>query len=166
NPDSFAFLVNDGATNSLPATVAISVLPAADTNQNGLADNWEAQFNLTDPDADDDQDGMTNLQEYWAGTNPLDNQSWLRITSLTGGPGTGFTLTWPAIGGVRYRVLYSDGDSAGGFNGLFTALVRSVVAEMDPSPVGTVSISSFTDDFSLTGIPAHGSRFYRVEVVR
>ena len=166
NTDSFAFLVNDGATNSAPATVTFSVLARPDTNHNGLADAWEAQFGITDPNADEDQDGLSNVQEYWAGTDPRDNQSWLRISSLAGSPSAGFTLSWPSIGGVRYRALFSDGDDAGGFNGLFTPIVRPVAAEMDPSPVGTASTMSFMDDFSLAGFPAHGNRFYRIQVVR
>jgi hypothetical protein len=166
NTDSFVFLVNDGEADSAPGLVTISVTPLADTNHNGIADAWEAQFNLTDPDADDDHDGVTNRQEYWAGTNPKDNQSWLRIQSLTAIGSGGFALAWPSIGGVRYRVLRSDGDASGGFNGLFTPVIRPVTAEMDASPVGTSSTMSFTDDFSLTGRPAHGARYYRIQVVR
>jgi hypothetical protein len=166
NADSFSFLVTDGLTNSTPATVTLSVTPPGDSNHNGLPDAWEAQFNITDPASDQDLDGMTNLQEYWAGTNPTNNQSWLSITSFTGNPTAGFNLTWPSIGGVRYRVLFSDGDNTGGFTGVFISLVRPVTLEMDPAPLGVASSMSFTDDFSITGTPAHGNRFYRIQVVR
>ncbi len=46
--------------------------PAEDANGNGLADAWEDAFNQHDPGADPDGDGKTNLQEYLAGTDPLD----------------------------------------------------------------------------------------------
>jgi len=164
--DSFAFIVSDGATNSTPGLVTLSVTPASDTNHNGISDNWEAQYSIASPDADDDEDGMTNLQEYWANTNPHDQQSWLRISSIASDPDAGFTLEWPSIGAVRYRVLLSDGDSSGSFSGVFIPLIRSVSAEMDPSPVGTMSTMRFKDDFSLTGVPAHGARYYRIQVVR
>jgi hypothetical protein len=166
NADVFSFLVDDGLTNSTPATVTLSITPPMDTNGNGLSDTWEAAFNITDPNQDDDHDGMTNLQEYWAGTNPTNSQSWLYISSINGNRASGFTLTWPSIGGVRYRVLFTDGDSSGGFNGVFTSIIRPVIAEMDPSPLGADSTMSFTDDFSLTSPPANGNRYYRIEVVR
>lgn len=43
-----------------------------DANGNGLADDWEAAFNQYDPNGDPDGDGKTNLEEYLAGTDPLD----------------------------------------------------------------------------------------------
>jgi hypothetical protein len=166
NTDSFPFLVNDGETNSLTALVNISVTPPADTNHNGIADSWEVQFGITDPNADEDHDGVSNLQEYWAGTNPKNAQSWLHISSLAAATGSGFNLTWPSIGGVRYRILFSNGDAAGAFNGVFTPIVRSAATEMDASPPGTAATMSFTDDMSLTGLPPHGARYYRIQVVR
>lgn len=44
----------------------------ADANTNSLPDGWEARFNLPDAagDADSDGDGFSNLQEFWAATNP------------------------------------------------------------------------------------------------
>lgn len=44
----------------------------ADANRNGLDDAWESAFNQHDPNADPDGDGLTNLEEYLAGTDPLD----------------------------------------------------------------------------------------------
>ncbi len=48
-----------------------------DTNDNGLSDIWEKQYNENelftetfDPDADPDADGWTNAEEAAAGTNP------------------------------------------------------------------------------------------------
>jgi hypothetical protein len=164
SPDAFSFTVNDGQTSSVPGTVNIAILPLSDTNQNGLADSWEAQYGLTDPDGDPDHDGMTNLQEYRAGTNPLDNQSWLRVTAQSGSP-AGYTLTWVGAGGVRYRVLYSDGNSAGGFNNVFTPIVRSVQQEMNSNSPGATSLMTFTDDFTLTGVPVRGVRYYRLQVL-
>ena len=42
-----------------------------DTNKDGLLDWWQGLYQLEDGDYDDtDGDGMINLHEYWAGTDP------------------------------------------------------------------------------------------------
>ena len=48
---------------------AVFVNPA-DANTNGLPDQWEALYGVSDPNADPDHDGLTNLQEYLFGTDP------------------------------------------------------------------------------------------------
>lgn len=72
------------------------------------------------------------------------------------------TITWASVGGLRYRVSYRDGDP----NGTFTDIVRSLVEETDVAAHGKASVGAFTDDLSLTGgIPAGGTRYFRVRVV-
>jgi regulation of enolase protein 1 (concanavalin A-like superfamily) len=56
-----------------PAHPAYGEIP--DKDHDGLPDSWEQLHNLNDTDASDaavdsDQDGLTNLQEFQAGTNP------------------------------------------------------------------------------------------------
>jgi hypothetical protein len=41
-----------------------------DTDADGLPDDYETAFGLTDPAADADNDGLSNLQEYQLGTRP------------------------------------------------------------------------------------------------
>ena len=122
---------------------------------------------MADPTADPDGDGQTTLQEYLANTDPTDAASALRIPAVDCDPAGHFVVTWSSIGGVRYRIFFSNGDANGNFNGAFTGLVRPVATEMDPEPVGSSSTGTFTDDFTLTGgAPPLGRRYYRVEVVR
>ncbi len=50
--------------------------PDFDTDKDGMPDLWEQQYglnidNAADADEDSDQDGLSNLEEYLAGTNPL-----------------------------------------------------------------------------------------------
>ncbi|MBP7276199.1 MAG: autotransporter-associated beta strand repeat-containing protein [Kiritimatiellae bacterium] len=54
-------------------------------------------------DGDPDEDGLTNWEEYLAGTDPLDPNSLLRVTSITPMP-TGFHLTWTSEDGRWYVV--------------------------------------------------------------
>lgn len=165
NGDSLLFTASDGQLISPPATVTFNVQPLPDADGNGLPDEWEKRHGINDPQADPDRDGATNLAEYYAGTDPNDRQSWLRITH-DGRVAEGFKLTWASSGGTRYRILYSDGDVTGGFNGVFTPLLRPVSEEMDSRPTGTPGTLSFTDDLAVTGVPARGCRFFRISVVR
>ena len=161
--DSFTFRAHDAATNSPAALVSLNVLPAADTNANGLPDEWEALYGITTTWGDNDNDGSSNGQEYWANTNPTNALSTLRVLDAGWVSSSQFTLTWAAVGGTRYRVSYRDADPVGGF----VPVVRPVDQEMNPAAIGVPAVQSFTDDFTLTGgAPVNGARYYRVEVVR
>jgi hypothetical protein len=64
---------------------AASIAPPADADGDGISDAWEMQVfgNLHTANAttDSDGDGFSDLQEYLAGTDPLDATSSLRIVS-------------------------------------------------------------------------------------
>ncbi len=88
--------------NAPPAVVPSAV----DANHNGLPDSWEKAFGVSDPQGDPDGDGATNLQEYLAGTDPLDpsskpdsNLSNVTLTARLPGPaapvGTLCEIAWP-----------------------------------------------------------------------
>ena len=165
--DTVSFTASDGSLTSSVAVVTLVVQPLADGNGNGLPDAWEVMYVLWDPNADPDHDGLTNLQEYWANTNPTNAASLLRLTSVAVATNRNATVSWQAVGGTRYRVSYTDGGSSGGLPGVFTPIVRPVELEMNTAPVGTATIQSFVDDFTLTGgAPTNGARYYRINVVQ
>ncbi len=160
--DSFTFQTHDGQTNSSAGTVALTVIAPTDGDANGLPDYWQTLFGLSSPDADTDEDGASAWQEYRANTNPTNAASVLRFTSVSRNLSGHCTLTWPAIGGVRYRVQYRDGDAAGAFQDI----QRPAAVEMSGAALGTAESASFTDDFTLTGgPPPAAARFYRIQVV-
>jgi subtilisin family serine protease len=51
-------------------TFAISTVTDTDGDEDGLADAWEAFFNVSDPTADDDNDAIDNRLEFLRGTDP------------------------------------------------------------------------------------------------
>lgn len=46
-----------------------------DANHDKISDSWEAEYNITDPMGDDDGDGLNNLQEFMAGSDPKTKDS-------------------------------------------------------------------------------------------
>jgi hypothetical protein len=159
-PDRVTFVASDGMTNSLAASLNLSLVAPPDPNADGLPDPWEALYGVTDPNADDDGDGLNNLAEYRANTNPTNAASALRILQVGREEAGDVDLLWSAIGGTRYRVQYSDGGAGGGPAGPFIDVLRFLCDEMNTAPYGEASTQSFTDM-----APASGARFYRVRLV-
>lgn len=83
-------VVIKNAANAQPGIISgnavLTVL--ADTDGDGLPDDWEIaggmdMTNSADASFDRDGDGMSNREEYLAGTDPDDPQSFLRIESIS-----------------------------------------------------------------------------------
>lgn len=73
-----------------------------DTDGDGLPDTWETEHSVNDPTADDDGDGITNLDEFTAGLDPNETDSIsISITATS----TGVTFTIPAATGTGYESL-------------------------------------------------------------
>ena len=77
----------------------------------GIADDWQTAFFGRvgiDPNDDPDHDGMSNYAEFWAGTNPLDSNSVLKIENVQVLPGEPIRITWRSVAGKNYSVQCSD----------------------------------------------------------
>ncbi|MCL1921189.1 MAG: hypothetical protein FWG50_08965, partial [Kiritimatiellaeota bacterium] len=102
-----------GATNGHVIADAFGFTLDFDSTGNGLPDWWEIKHGRApggfDPQADDDGDGMTNLAEYIAGTDPTDPHSRFVIRDFLNDamPDT-FKLTWSSEADRRYAILYTD----------------------------------------------------------
>jgi hypothetical protein len=71
-----------------------------DTASIGIADDWQlAHFGHIgiDPNADPDQDGMSNFAEFWAGTDPLNANSALRIDKVLPISGGQAQIRWQTV---------------------------------------------------------------------
>jgi len=87
--------------------VAVSGGTFTDANTNGLPDIWEMQEfgNLTNTaENDNDGDGLSNKNEYRAGTHPTNSASGLFAES-SWQQSKQFSLTWQAIQYGAYRIL-------------------------------------------------------------
>lgn len=93
--------------------------PAADTDGDGMPDGWEQAQGLNpgtdDAAADPDRDGLTNLQEYWAGTAPLNPASVLRFATVERGADDEIRLSFTVPADRTYRVEYRDLNGAPGW---------------------------------------------------
>jgi hypothetical protein len=132
------------ATNILEIT--------GDLDADGLPDSWETLFGFSSSnpgDAQQDMDGdrHTNLQEYVAGTDPLNPASVLKVIAEMSESAA--RLSFDTVVGRRYRV-----ESAQAPAGPWTMLGNELVGEGDVAAVF---------DPAIGGQP---QRFYRVRVLR
>ena len=95
-----------GTTASFPVGAAL-----LSTAGDGIPDSWKiangfsAAANIASLDSDGD--GMTNYQEYLAGTDPRSVNSSLKISSFSVPASGQFSITWPGLAGKLYRVRTS-----------------------------------------------------------
>ena len=82
-----------------------------DSDADGLDDDWEMAYFSTlarDGTGDFDGDGLTDFQEFLAGTDPTNAGSVLRVFILRSVSSPAVTLLWPATPGRTYHVQYKD----------------------------------------------------------
>jgi hypothetical protein len=89
-----------------------------DQDGDGIPDSWENAHGLRSGDANDaaedpDHDGYTNLQEYIAGTDPQDAQSFLKFSQAATSMDGLMTFTFTAVAGKTYALQYCDSVASG-----------------------------------------------------
>jgi hypothetical protein len=130
-----------------------------DDDGDGLPDVWMLRYfghpNASGPDHsratdDADGDGVSNLAEYLAGTNPTNRASYLQLTPPTLAGDT-LAVNWTTVGGKHY-VVQASATPAGPF--------------VDCSPVITLpgvgeAVTNYADPGVRTNWPR---RFYRIRL--
>jgi hypothetical protein len=154
-------LVQDSTTANAPVRFYRVVTPiqssaTEDSDGDGIPDSWMVEhFGHASASAEDnsqaqddaDQDGMSNLQEYLTGTDPLDPQSCLRLFApVLSGAGK-LQFSFVAVAGVGYTVQYSEALASGVWHRL---------ADLPPDTTTRVATVEDTDSANSFG------RFYRV----
>jgi hypothetical protein len=99
-----------------------------DSDRDGIPDGWEVRYglnstNAADADLDSDGDGLTNWQEYNAGTDPTNDASSLKLSlSVTGAQAT---LSFGATSNKTYSVQYADQPSGGAWSKVADLFART-----------------------------------------
>jgi len=107
---SFASDLAEGDVNGAEDIFVVR-LEGEDQDGDELEDDWEMTYfgNLErNGQGDADHDGVTDLAEYQAGTNPVDGSSYLQATLLRSVFVGETLIQWQAVRGRSYRVQYKD----------------------------------------------------------
>ncbi len=131
--------------------VDLSPTGASELDSNGLLKSWQLQYfgRLgVDPNADPDGDGMSNIAEMRAGTDPTFAGSRLEFVSVDTAADGGAQIAWSSQSGRIYRVLRS----------------RELLTGFTPvgTPQAATPPANRYVDNTATG---DGAYFYRIQVV-
>jgi len=147
-------VVADIDTNNNTTAFAVNLL--LDSDGDGIPDSWMMSFfghstglagDKSRAQDDADGDGLTNFEEFLAGTSPIDRLSYLRLTSITGGGSNGVQIAWGSVANKLYTVQRSTSLNAG-----FTNLTEHILS----TPPENIYIDS-----SGTNVQ---TLFYRIKV--
>ncbi|HBA85146.1 MAG TPA: hypothetical protein DCZ95_13735 [Verrucomicrobia bacterium] len=141
---------------SLTATnLGTFYLRPVDQNGNALPDAWEAAFFSPGSNvlaqADADADGLNNWQEYMAGTDPTNHNSWFGCTTAPTASLGSLTFTWPVVPGRVYQVQ------------------RAGLLQANPwqpaSAVATAAASQTSMQWTDSSVLTSTQSFYRLKIV-
>lgn len=108
------------STGAVADTFTVIKQGAADSDGDGLPDEWEishglSRFDPSDAAKDTDGDGLSNLQEFQAGTDPMKSDA-PRVQSIVAGTNGTPTLQINTVSGKQYRVEANDNFPSGAWN--------------------------------------------------
>jgi PKD repeat protein len=145
---------NSAGTSALVSNALISVITQFQA--------WQLQYfgctncSQAQGDADADGDGLSNTNEFLAGTNPTNPLSGLRITSAVQ-QGSDIVITWATAGGRTNVVQVSTPASDGSYTNNFSDTGASFVI----SGAGDAT-TNYVDSGASTNGP---NRYYRIRLV-
>ncbi len=141
--------LSTGDTSEFSQVVTVTT---TDSNSDGIPDSWATAHGFTVSAAianqDTDGTGMTNLQKFFAGLDPRNRSSVLRVTSVAR-QGNDIQLAFPSVSGRVYRMEWRSDLTSGSWQPLVDGIVGTGASMqiVDPQAAGLVR------------------RFYRVRVL-
>jgi hypothetical protein len=111
-----------------------------DSDSNGMDDNWERTYfghTGVDPTDDADHDGLSNVREFRAGTNPRDPASCFEFVEAKPSTGGVYIVRWSSVALQKYSIFRSAELLSG-----FTPLVGGIEAT---PPTNTYTDSTATN---------------------
>jgi hypothetical protein len=148
------FIKFDGVLSIGTTNLGAGLSAVGDSIPNG----WKQQYHLDpfDPNLsneDPDGDGLTNLQEFQAGTDPTNNASALAVTAITR-EGNSLRITWKMGSGKTNALERLPGTTGGSYSNNFTAIFTA-----------TNTVGSTTNYADIGAATNSSSRYYRVRLV-
>jgi hypothetical protein len=149
---------NSSGTTNFTMWLAFSPGSAVSVDGDGIPNWWRLQYfgHITGSAADKsraqddaDGDGMSNLQEYIAGTNPSDRNSVFKIISVTPTVGNASAVTWSSVSGKSYTTLYCD---------------DMTTQNWQPFANGTLTANGASASYTDAPPAGVNQRFYRIQV--
>ena len=105
-----AYTVRLAANNTLGwfvRQIAETTITLTDDDNDGMIDQWESRYGVTDPNADNDGDGVSNLAEFNNGYQPNNSNNTPFVVTGTSGDKQ-VALTWNGVtGATNYGVCYA-----------------------------------------------------------
>jgi subtilisin family serine protease len=152
---SYTIVLTNAAqpTSTIQRTNAVlTVLP--DSDGDGLPDAWKTTYPTAASGADDtDLDGLTNLQEYRAGTDPTNALSYLRVDTIAlAGESNLVSLSFLAASNKTYTIQHRNVVDSEAWNRL---------ADVLAAPTNRV-----IEILDTNGPPANPQRYYRLVTPR
>ncbi len=132
---------------------SVNLSPSLDADDDGIPNSFDLDpIDPADADADPDGDGFTNLQEFQAGTSPINSASFFGITGIVK-TNNDLRVTWMTGPGKTNALERSTGTANGSYSNNFAAITNIITTG---TSTNVLDLGAATNGLAL---------YYRVRLV-